>query len=135
MLEYGTPRHLNDRYRLKIKRQNVAIDKIIITYPDYFDGKIRADKIELREQPKNKIFNLKKGRTIPLNAVNYDKDTRTIEIEPTEYIPAETAVEVVLRNVKNPTAGTYYFSCRINSPTDTGLARYVGTWIISIFRS
>jgi hypothetical protein len=135
VLEYGTPRHLNDRYRLQIKRQNVAIDRILISYPDYFDGTIRPEKVELRYAPKNKIFNLKKGKTIPVNSVTLDKDSRILEIEPTEYIPAETEVEVVLHNVKNPTAGTFFFNCRISSPTDTGLMRYVGTWIISIFRS
>ena len=134
VLEYGTPRHLNDRYRLKLKRQNVAIDRIIITYPDHFDGKIRAEKIELRRSPKNKIFNLKKGKTLAVNSVKLDKDSRVIEIEPTEYIPAETAVEVVLHNVKNPSVGEYWFNCRISSPTDTGLTRVVGTWLISIFR-
>lgn len=136
VLEYGTPKHLSDRWRLKIKRQSVAIDGINITYPDYFDGKFRETKIELRKSPKNRIFNLKKGETIPLESVSVDQDNKVIEIIPKEIIPADTDIEVVASNVKNPTAGgMYYFNCRISSPGGVGLMRYVGTWIVSIFRS
>lgn len=136
VLAYGTPKHLSDRWRLKIKRQSVAIDRINITYPDYFNGKFKEGKIELRQSPKSRIFNLKKGEAIPLESVTVDPDNGVIEVIPKEVIPADTAIEVVASNVKNPSSGgTYYFNCRISSPGDVGLMRYVGTWIVSIFRN
>lgn len=136
VLSYGTPKHLSDRWRLKIKRQSVAIDRINITYPDYFDGKFKEKKIELRVTPKSRIFNLKKGKNIPIDSVTVDTDNRVIEVIPTEVIPADTAIEVVASNVKNPkSGGTYFFNCRISSPGDVGLMRYVGTWIVSIYRN
>lgn len=136
VLSYGTPKHLSDRWRLKIKRQSVAVDRINITYPDYFDGKFKEGKIELRKAPKSRIFNLKKGESIPTESVTVDADNRVIEVVPSEVIPADTAIEVVASNVKNPSSGgMYYFNCRISSPGDVGLMRYVGTWIVSIFRN
>ncbi|ABW28436.1 DUF2808 domain-containing protein [Acaryochloris marina] len=136
VLSYGTPRHLSDRWRLKIKRQSVAIDRINITYPDYFDGKFKAKKIELRHAPKSRLFNLKKGKNIPVDSVTIDPDGGVIEIIPTEVIPADTPIEVVASNVRNPkSGGTYFFNCRISSPGDVGLMRYVGAWIVSIYRN
>ena len=135
VLQYGTPKHLSDRWRLKIKRQSVAIDRINITYPDYFTGKFREKKIELRQAPKSRIFNLKKGKTIAVDSVTVDRDNGVIEIIPTEVIPADTAIEVVASNVKNPSSGgTYFFNCRISSPGDVGLMKYIGTWVVSIYR-
>ncbi|MFM6244668.1 MAG: DUF2808 domain-containing protein, partial [Dolichospermum sp.] len=40
---------------------------------------------------------------------------------------------LVLSNVQNPSfGGVYYFNCRVLSPGDVPLLRYIGTWIISI---
>ena len=114
----------------------MAIDRINITYPDYFDGKFKAKKIELRHAPKSRLFNLKKGKNIPVDSVTIDPDGGVIEIIPTEVIPADTPIEVVASNVRNPkSGGTYFFNCRISSPGDVGLMRYVGAWIISIYRN
>lgn len=136
VLEYGTPKHFNDRWRLKVKRQSVAIDRINITYPDYFDGRFNAKKVELRVSPKSRIFNLGKGENIPLESVDVDAENQVIEVIPKDIIPADTPVEVVFSNVKNPRgSGTYFFNCRISSPGDVGLMRYVGTWIIGISKS
>jgi hypothetical protein len=43
---------------------------------------------------------------------------------------------VVLSDVQNPrSGGMYYFNAYINSPGDVPLRRYLGTWILSLFRS
>ena len=138
VLEYGTPRHLNDRYRLIVKRQNVAIDGVNIIIPKKYDGKIKADNITLRKSPKGKLFNFNKGETIEVESVSLEKqkgEVGTISIVPKDVIPAGTQFEVVINHVRNPSAGTYYFNCRVTSPGDLPIRRSLGTWIISFFRS
>lgn len=138
VLEYGTPRHLSDRYRLLIRRQDVAIDGIKIIIPSKYDGKIQPERISLRKSPKGRIFNFNRGEPIEVESVEMEKlkgEAGLIEIIPKEVIPAGTAFEVVVNGVRNPSSGTYYFNCRVTSPGDLPMSRNVGTWIISFFRS
>jgi hypothetical protein len=136
VLEYGTPGHMQDRYRLKIKAQKTAIDGITISYPDYFDGEFNEKQIALQEAPKNKFLGFGKVPKIALASVKLDKDNRTIDIVPEAPIPAGKAFEVVLSDVQNPrSGGMYYFNCRISVPGDLPIKRYLGTWVLSLYRS
>jgi hypothetical protein len=137
VLDYGTPGHMSDRYRLKIKAQKVAIDGITITYPEYYDGEFNEKRITLQEASKSKFLGFGKTIKIPISSVKLDKDNRFIEIVPENPIPAGKAFEVVLSDVRNPqSGGMYYFNASISSPGDTvPLRRYLGTWILSLFRN
>lgn len=135
VLEYGTPGHMRDRYRLQLGRQNTAIAKIRISYPDYYDGQFSENRIALRRTPRNRLFSFNRAEEIPLASVTLDSESRVVEIEPEEVIAAGIPVEVVLSNVRNPRGGGMYnFNAWVASPGDV-LVRPAGTWIISIFRS
>ena len=135
-LQYGTPGHNNDRWRLKFHSPEVAIAKVRITFPDYFSGKLRENKIQLREATKNRIFSFKRGKEIEVSSISYDRDNGIVEIVPLAPIPAGKKVEAVFSNVRNPRSGGMYFvNCDILSPGDIPLPRQLGTWVLSIFRS
>jgi hypothetical protein len=136
VLEYGTPGHPQDRYRLKLGRQKTAIDSIRISYPEYYDGEFSEKNVTLQESPKNKFLGFGRSKKIPLSSVKIDKDTRLIEIVPETPLEAGRSAEIVLSGVQNPrSGGMYYFNCYISVPGDVPLKRYKGTWILSIFRS
>jgi Protein of unknown function (DUF2808) len=136
VLEYGTPGHPQDRYRLKMGRQKLAVDGITITYPAYWDGEVNEKSITLQESPKNKFLGFGRVPKIAVTSVKVDKDNRFIEIIPEAPIPAGKSFEIVLSNVQNPrSGGMYYFNASITSPGDLPLKRYIGTWVISIARS
>ncbi|MCM1982862.1 DUF2808 domain-containing protein [Lyngbya confervoides] len=136
VLQYGTPKHLKERWRLSLGRQEVAMSMIRITLPSYFDGKIHAENIELRQAPKSRIFSLKKGKEIEVADVSVDPDNGVIEIIPAAPIPAGLKAEVVIDNVTNPSSGMYFVNCSIMSPGDeVPLPKNVGTWVMSFFRS
>jgi Protein of unknown function (DUF2808) len=142
VLDYGTPGFNGDRYRLKLGPQKVAISSITITYPDYYDGTFDPKAIEVRvgaEGSKGGGFlNFKRdlGKPVTLSEASLDPDNRIITLTPSEVIPAGTPVQIVLSNVRNPaTGGMYYFNARINSPGDIPLSRYIGTWVLGIYRS
>lgn len=124
-LDFGGQSGAIDRYRLRIpaKKMNLAAAQFAITYPDYYRGQFDPKKIEVRV----------KGKSIPLEEVNWNQENRVIEIFPVEPVPAGTAVELVLSNVRNPSfGGIYYFNAQVLSPGDAPLLRYLGTWILSI---
>jgi hypothetical protein len=136
VLEYGTPGHPQDRYRLKMGRQKLAIDGITIAYPAYWDGEFNEKSITLQESPKNKFLGFGRVPKIAVTSVKVDKDNRFIEIIPEAPIPAGKSFEIVLSNVQNPrSGGMYYFNVSITSPGDLPLKRYIGTCVISISRS
>ncbi|MFN4195798.1 MAG: DUF2808 domain-containing protein [Thermosynechococcus sp.] len=136
-LDYGTPGFMGDRYWLRLGQQKVAINRINITYPDYYNGVIDPKGIEVRVGGSrgNSFFQFRRelGRKINLAEVTVDRDNRVIDIVPAEVIPAGEPVQIILNNVRNPNhGGMFYFNARIGSPGDIPLMRYVGTWILSI---
>lgn len=114
-----------DRYNLEIpaRKMKLAVAQISISYPDYYDGTFDTRDIEITVR----------DRVIPIREVIWDKENYFVEIVLEEPIPAGNSVKIVFSNVKNPDfGGTYYFNCRIQSPGDVPLLRYLGTWILTI---
>ena len=96
-LDFGGQTNDWDRYRLRIpaKKLKMAVEKFVISYPDYYDGEFDTDEIEIK-------VGRKKGKTIAVSEVKWDKEGKVLEIYPKEPIPAGKSVELHLDNVRNP---------------------------------
>lgn len=123
-LDFGGQRNNRDRYRLRIpgKKLMQGASKFYVFYPDYFDGKFKEDKIEVRID----------GDPLPLRSAIWDKENYLIEIELEEPLKESKKVELVFSGVKNPDVGTYYFRAEVLPAADLPIRQYIGTWIISI---
>ena len=124
-LDFGGQAGSWDRYRLRIpgKKMTEGASRFFISYPDYYKGKFDIDKIEVRIN----------GESLALRDINWDKESRIIEIELEEPILESKRVELVFSNVKNPRpGGTYYFQCQVLTPGQVPLRLHLGTWIVSI---
>lgn len=124
-LDFGGQADNWDRYRLRIPgtKMELGVAQFVISYPDYYKGKFDKNEIEVRV----------KNKKVALQEVSWDKENHMIQIYLKEPIQAGNSVEVVLSNVKNPPfGGVYYFECRILTPGDIPLPRYLGTWVLSI---
>lgn len=119
-------RSVTDRYRLKIpgsKINRLGAAQIQISYPKYYKGKFDDQAIEVFVGDKS----------IPVQAARWDRERQTIEIDLAEQVKTKGDIEVVLSNVQNPDgAGMFNFVGQVKSSLDFPLARYVGTWILSI---
>lgn len=135
VLQYGTPKHLRDRWRMKLGKQEVAMSVIRVTMPDYFNGKFNEKRVELREAPKSRIFSLKAGKEIPISSVTVNNEGGFIEVIPDTPIPAGKRAELVLSGVKNPSAGMFWLKCSMIAPGDVPLPRQCGTWVMSFARN
>lgn len=134
VLEYGTPGHPQDRYRLKLGRQKIAIEKIWISYPKNYDSEFSEKSITLQEEPKDRFIEFSKSKKIPVTSIKVDNDkvTRLIKIVPKTPIVGEKA-EIVLSNVQNPrSSGRYKFDCHVFVPGNVPLKKHLGTWRIVI---
>ena len=124
-LDFGGHSNGWDRYRFKIpaKKMKLAVSEFAILYPDYYKGSFDTKSIEVRV----------KDKKMPLQEVKWDKENHIVQISLQDPVPANTRVELVFSNVRNPAfGGTYYFNCEILSPGDVPLRRRLGTWIVSI---
>jgi hypothetical protein len=124
-LDFGGHTNAWDRYRLRVpaKKMKLAVAQFSITYPNYYKGKFDPKDMEIRV----------KGKSVPLQEVNWNKENRVIELIPKEPIPANSAVELVFSNVKNPSSpGIFYFNCQVLGAGDVPLLRYLGTWELSV---
>jgi hypothetical protein len=126
-LDFGGEPGNWDRYRLYIPGEKLSegASKLYVSYPDYYKGKFDTDSIEVRVD----------DESLPLRSVNWDKESRIIEIDLENAITATRDVEIVMSNVKNPTfGGTFYFNAQAMAAGSIPVRLYLGTWILSIDR-
>lgn len=126
-LDFGGQADARDRYRLRIpaKKLQGGMTKLIITYPDYFDGKLDTDRIEVR-------LNGDKKQSLPLQKVIWDEENHNVQINLKEALRESPKVEVVFSNVKNPDVGTYYFYAQVIPATNIPAPELIGAWVLSI---
>ena len=119
-------RNTVDRYRLKIpgsKVNRLGAAQLQITYPDYYKGKFDDKAVEV----------FVGNKSIPVQSVEWNRESQTLQIDLAQRIKTKNDIEVVLSNVQNPDGGgMYYFTCQVKSSSDFPLARYIGTWIVTI---
>lgn len=124
-LDSGQPGQ-QDRYYLEVPRQPISVSEYYITYPEYYKGSFDVDRIEVRTR-RNPKRNFKVGEAL------WDKESRQLRITVVDPIPADTVVEIVLSNVRNPRTGAmFFFNLSVLSPGDIPLPRPVGTWVITL---
>ncbi len=124
-LDFGGRPSNRDRYRLRIpsSKIDIGVSEFTISYSNNFSGVIDPNAIEVYVR----------GQSIPLERINWDQAARRIQIFPKNVIEAGSSVEIQLSNVINPQyGGMFNFEGFITSRGDLPLARYVGTWTISI---
>jgi len=126
-LDFGGIADNRDRYRLRIPRKKLVngATKFVVSYPDYFDGKFKTDKIEVR-------LDNKKDKSLPLKNVVWDEENHFIEIELAEPLLDPKKVEIVMSGTKNPDVGTYYFYAQVTPAIKAPVPERVGAWVISI---
>jgi hypothetical protein len=119
-------RNTTDRYTLNIpgsKINRLGAAQIQIGYPDYYKGKFDDKGVEVFVGDK----------LIPIQSVQWDRERQTLQIDLAQRVKTKGDIKVVLNNVQNPDGGgMYYFTCNVKSSSEFPLARYVGTWILSI---
>jgi hypothetical protein len=109
--------------RIPSRKIEKGVSKIVVNYPDYYNGKFDPEKIQVRI----------KGQPLALKSVNWDKKNYFVEILPENPINSKEQLELVFSNVKNPDfAGTFYFNCQIVPANDIPAPVTIGTWILSI---
>ncbi|WP_448380838.1 DUF2808 domain-containing protein [Gloeomargarita sp.] len=118
-----------DRYYLNVPRQKIAVVEYYITYPEHYRGELDTNAVEV---VRSRSWG-KDQQKFRVGEVVLDKENRLLRITLIDPVPADTPVDIVLSNVKNPRhTGMYFFNLQVLSPGDIPLPRQVGTWVITL---
>ena len=125
-LDFGGIADNRDRYRFRIPKKKLqnGVTRLVISYPDYFDGKFNTDKIEVRP-------NREKKESLPLKAT-WDEENRLVQIVLDTPLKDPKELEIVLSDTKNPDVGTYYFFAQVHPATGTPVPEQIGAWVVNI---
>jgi hypothetical protein len=100
-----------------------------ITYPEHYRGQFDPKAVEV---VRSRTWG-KEQQKFRVGEVVWDKENRLLRIALVDPVPADTPVDIVLSNVKNPrNSGMYFFNLQVLSPGDIPLPRQVGTWVITL---
>ena len=118
---------------LKGKERKNEIIKLSLKVPDYFDAKIKPNKLSLC---KVKVGGYT-GRTRCLNSlpaqIKVNNKQTSIEIFPEKPIPLTKDSYAVVMKIFNPRKrGMYQFQALAQTPGDIPISTYLGTWNIDI---
>ena len=134
---YQSSSERNDRatyyFFLRGKERNENITKLTITVPDYFEAKIKQDKLSLC---KVKVggYNSKTRclENIPSKIEIKDKQT-SIEIFPEKPIPLNKDNYAMVMKIFNPRKrGMFQFRAFSQQAGDIPISTYLGTWNIDV---
>jgi hypothetical protein len=123
-LDFGN-RSVSDSYRLNLPGRKLSLGaaQINIVYPNYYSGIFDESQVTV----------MAGDRVVPLTGVKWLKDKSTLQIDLKERLQTKGDINIVLGNVRNPdSGGLFYFDCQVKSSADFPIARYAGTWILSI---
>jgi hypothetical protein len=119
-------RNFSDNYYLRLpgeKIHKLGVAQFQITYPGYYNGKFDENKIQINSN----------GKSVPIKSAKWDEKNRTIQIDLEQRLRTKGEIEVVLNNVQNPNSGgMYHFNLLTKTSPEFPIARYVGTWTLSI---
>lgn len=117
---------------LRPKDRKTAILKLTVTVPDYFNAKIKPERVSLCRMDLGGMLGRSRCKeTIPAVIEVNDKQT-AIEVFPDQPIPTGGTYAVVMKIFNPSNSGMYQFNALIQAPGDVPVAGYVGSWLIDI---
>ena len=120
-------------FLLRKNQRESAILKLSLKFPSYFKATLKNKNITLCRA---KIGGFK-GRTKCLQklpaAIEIDKSMKTIDIYPSDPIPADKSAYAVVLKIFNPRkAGMYQINTYSQSPGELPISQYLGSYLIEI---
>ena len=117
---------------LKPNERKTSILKLSITVPDYFDAKISPKKLSLcRVNLGGMLARTKCIEKIPA-VFEVNPAQTNIDVFPDEPIPAVGTYALVMKIFNPSQSGMFQFNALGQPPGDIPVARYIGSWSITI---
>ncbi len=117
---------------MRPKDRRTAILKLKITLPNYFDAKIKPEKLSLcRVSLGGMLTRTKCLEKIPA-VFEVAKKQEYIEVFPDEPIPEDQAYAIKMKIFNPAKTGMFQLNALAQSPGDLPITRYIGSWNIDV---
>ena len=117
---------------LKPKDRKTAILKLSISVPDYFDAKIKPNKLNLCLVHLGGVLSRTRCKEEVPAIFEISEDQTSIEVFPDTPIPTEGTYAVVMKIFNPDQRGMFQFNALAQAPGDVPMGGYLGSWLIDI---
>ena len=133
---YQTSTLENDRSEwfllLRSKDRKTAFMKLTVTVPDYFDSKLRANRITLcRTKAGSMTSRTRCVEEVPAT-IEISEDQTAIEVFPDSPVSVEGDYGLRIKLFNPQGQRMYQLNALTQAPGDVPLSAYVGSWLIDV---
>lgn len=117
---------------LRAKDRKTAFMKLTVTVPDYFDSKLKPERMALCRVTKGSMLSRSRcEEEIPATIEVNDKQT-AIEVFPDRPVSVEGDYALKIKLFNPEGQRMYQFNALIQAPGDVPMSGYVGSWLIDM---
>ena len=126
----------NDRsewyLQLRAKDRKTAFMKLTVTVPDYFDSKLRPERMTLCRTSSGSMMSRTRCLEEVPATIEVNKSQTAIEVYPDTPVPVEGDYSLRIKLFNPQGSRMYQLNALIQAPGDVPMSGYVGSWLIDI---
>ena len=126
----------NDRsewyLQLRAKDRKTAFMKLTVTVPDYFDSKLRPERMTLCRTSSGSMMSRTRCLEEVPATIEVNKSQTAIEVYPDTPVPVEGDYSLRIKLFNPQGMRMYQLNALIQAPGAVPMSGYVGSWLIDI---
>jgi len=126
----------NDRsewyLHLRAKDRKTSIMKLTVTVPDYFDAKLRPERMTLCRTSSGSMTRRTRCLEEVPATIEVNKTQTAIEVYPDTPVPVEGDYSLRIKLFNPQGKRMYQLNALIQAPGDVPMSGYVGSWLIDM---
>ena len=126
----------NDRsewyLHLRAKDRKTSIMKLTVTVPDYFDSKLRPERMTLCRTSSGSMTSRTRCLEEVPATIEVNKTQTAIEVYPDTPVPVEGDYSLRIKLFNPQGKRMYQLNALIQAPGDVPMSGYVGSWLIDM---
>ena len=133
---YQTSSEENDRAEwfltLREKDRKTAILKLTVTVPDYFDAKLKPNRMRLCRTTVGGMMSRSKCKEEIPAVITVNEDQTAIEVFPDTPLPSDGDYSLSIKLFNPQGKRMYQFNALVQAPGDVPMSGYRGSWLIDV---
>ena len=133
---YQTSTIANDRSEwyltLREKDRKTAILKLTVTVPDYFDSKLKPQRMALCKVTKGSMLSRTKCLEEVPATIEVNDNQTAIEVFPDQPVPIDGDYALRIKMFNPQGSRMYQFNALVQAPGDVPMSGYRGSWLVDM---
>ena len=117
---------------LREKDRKTAILKLTVEVPDFFDAKLKPERMSLCRTSRGSMMSRSKCLEEVPATIEVNEDQTAIEVFPDQPVPMEGDYSLRIKLFNPKGKRMYQLNALIQAPGDVPMSGYVGSWLIDM---